>query len=156
MGKAIDDFVDELKKEILLETKEAYGEKAYERWCHPLYMGLLEDPDGQAYVRGPCGDPMAVFLRFEGDCVKEASFQTEGCGASAVCGSFAAELAIGKNPDEIMQITGETILESLGGLPMDEVPSAFHAAQTLHEALRDHMAKRSGGEKEGEPSGRED
>ena len=156
MGKPIDDFVDELKKEILLETKEAYGEKAYERWSHPLYMGPLEDPDGQAYVRGPCGDSMAVFLRFEGERVKEASFQTEGCGASAVCGSLAAEMAIGKNPDEIMHITGEAILEALGGLPRDEVPSAFHAAQTLHEALRNHMAKRSGGENERELSGSED
>jgi len=152
----MDDFVEELKKEILLETKEAYGEKAYDRWRHPLHMGPLDDPDGRAYVRGPCGDSMAVFLRFEGDRVKEASFQTEGCGASAVCGSFAAEMAVGKNPDEIMAITGETILESLGGLPRDEIPSAYHAAETLHEALRDHMSKRAGGGEARAPLGCKD
>ena len=126
---------------LAAETKKAYGEKAYERWRSPRHMGPLDEDDGHARVRGACGDSMTLFLKFEGDRVKEASFQTEGCGASAVCGSLAAEMAIGKNPDDLMKITGEVILEWLGGLPRDEIPSAFHAAETLHQALRDYMAK---------------
>jgi nitrogen fixation NifU-like protein len=71
--------------------------------------------------------------------VKEATFQTDGCGSSTVCGSFAAELAHGRNPDEIAEITGEMILGVLGGLPEEDRHCAFLAAETLQEALDDYM-----------------
>ncbi|MBL7216743.1 MAG: iron-sulfur cluster assembly scaffold protein, partial [Desulfobacteraceae bacterium] len=78
---------------------------------------------------------------FEKDRVVEASFQTDGCGSSAVCGSFAAEMAIGKTPDEILDVTGDAILERLGGLPKDEDHCAFLAGETLQEAIGNYMIK---------------
>jgi len=77
----------------------------------------------------------------EEDKVKDATFQTDGCGSSLVCGSFAAELALGKNPDALAEISGETILEVLGGLPEEDRHCAFLAADTLQEALDDYMRK---------------
>jgi hypothetical protein len=88
-----------------------------------------------------CGDTMEVFLKFKNDRVQDASFQTDGCGNSAVCGSFAAEMAIGKTPDEMIEITGESILEFLGGFPKEDRHCAFLAAETLQEALNDYMIK---------------
>ena len=120
MSSDLDDFVQDLQNQIYDETREAYGDVAFERWLNPLYMGSIENPDGFAQVGGSCGDTMQIFLRFENNHVKEASFQTDGCGSSAVCGSFAAEMALGKIPDEILEITGDAILEKLGGLPEEE------------------------------------
>ena len=134
-------FIEELKKEILEETKRAYGEKAFDRWVNRLYEGALANPDGYACLRSGCGDSMEFFLKFDGDRVSEASFRTAGCGASAVCGSYAAEMALHKGPEEILEITGESILERLGGLPREEEPMATLAAKTLHAALRDFIAK---------------
>jgi nitrogen fixation NifU-like protein len=78
---------------------------------------------------------MKIFLKFENEKVKEASFQTDGCGSSMICGSFAAELALGKKPDEVRDVTKETILETIGGLPEEEQHCALLAANTLHRAL---------------------
>jgi nitrogen fixation NifU-like protein len=143
MSSELDDFVQDLQNRIYDETKEAYGDVAFERWLNPLYMGSIDNPDGYGRVTGSCGDTMQIFLKFEDDRIKEASFQTDGCGSSAVCGSFAAEMAIGKNPDEIVEITGEAILEKLGGLPKEEEHCAFLSAETLQEALHEYMIKQT-------------
>ena len=141
MSDNLDNFVQNLQEEIFEETKKDFGEIAYQRWRNPLYMGAMGNPDAHAKVRGNCGDSIEIFLRFEDDRVENASFLTDGCGASGVCGSFAAEMAIGKTSDEILEITGETILEKLEGLPEDNVHCAFLAANSLHEALSDYVRK---------------
>ena len=141
MSDDFDDFARNLQKQIFEETKDAYGTVAFERWLNPRYAGALSDPDGYARVTGPCNDTMEIFLRFEQETVAEASFQTDGCGSSAVCGSFAAEMAHGKTPDELLDVTGEAILEKLGGLPKEEEHCAFLAGETLQEALSSYMKK---------------
>lgn len=137
-------FIAELKKDILEETKRAYGEKAFHRWMNPLYEGALANPDGYACLRSSCGDSMELFLKFDGERVSQISFRMAGCGAGAVCGSYAAEMALAKNPEEILQITGQSILERLGGLPREEAPVATLAAETLHAALRNLICKQKG------------
>jgi len=132
-------FAEDLQNQIYEDTKETYGEIAFERWLSPRYMGAIENPDGYARLTGSCGDTMEIFLRFENYVVKQASFQTNGCGSSIVCASFAAEMAIGKDPDEILEITGDAILEKLGGLPEDVRHCAFLASETLQDALHHYM-----------------
>jgi nitrogen fixation NifU-like protein len=141
MSDDFDDFARELQDQIYEETRRTYGQVAFERWLEPRYVGSMDNPDGYGRVTGSCGDTMEIFLKFEDDGVAGATFQTNGCGASSVCGSFAAELAHGKSPDEVAEITGETILEILGGLPEQDQHCAFLAAETLQEALGDYMIK---------------
>jgi nitrogen fixation NifU-like protein len=139
MGDDLDSFVEDLQSQIFEETKAAYGDVGFERWRKPLFMGRMENPDGYGRIKGSCGDTMEVFLKFENDRVKKASFQTDGCGTSTMCGSFAAELAIGKKPDELTDITGETIINILGTMPEEDRHCAFLAAETLQDALNDYM-----------------
>jgi nitrogen fixation NifU-like protein len=141
MNNDLDDFVQDLQGQIYEETRAAYGDVAFERWMNPLYMGMIDNPDGYGCVTGSCGDTMQIFLKFENDKVKEASFLTDGCGASAVCGSFAAELARGKRPDELLDISGDAILKILGGLPKEDEHCAYLAGETLQEALNEYMIK---------------
>ena len=143
MTDSLDDFIKEIQREIHEETRKAYGKVAFERWLGPQYMGVIDHPDGYGHVAGSCGDRMEIFLRFEEDKVKEATFRTDGCGSSLVCGSFAAELALGKTPDEVAEISDETVLETLGGLPEEDRHCAFLAADTLQAALDDYMRKQS-------------
>ena len=141
MSKDFDDFVEGLQDQIFQETRAVYGDIAFQRWLNPLYMGRIENPDGYGRITGSCGDTMEIFLKFDNGKVKNASFQTDGCGSSAVCGSFAAEQSLGKSPDEILNITGETILGKLGGLPEEDKHCAFLSADALQEALNDYMIK---------------
>ena len=143
MGEIVDDFVRNLQEQIFQETKEAYGEKAFRRWLDPVCMGAIKGPDGYACLSGVCGDTMEIFLRFENNRVKEASFQADGCGSSIVCGSFAAEMSLGKNPDELLEVTSEAILQELEKLPKEDEHCASLAAETLQEALNDYMIKQT-------------
>ena len=141
MSDNLDDFIDGLQDQIYQETRAAYGDLAFERWQNLLYLGPMADPDGYARITGSCGDTMEIFLKFQKGRVLTASFQTDGCGTSAVCGSFASEMALNKTPDELLEVTGEKILEILGGFPKEDEHCAFLAAETLQEALNNYMIK---------------
>jgi nitrogen fixation NifU-like protein len=141
MTEPFDDFIDSLQERIFEETREAYGEEGFDRWRNPRFRGPLENADTRAHVRGTCGDTMEIFLKFAGERVVEAAYLTDGCGSSQVCGSFAAEMAIGKTPDEVTMVTGESILARLGRVPEEERHCAFLAAETLQEALDKWMKK---------------
>jgi len=141
MNDSFDDFIESLQEQVYDETREAYGEIAFQRWLKPLYAGGMDDADGHGRVTGSCGDTIELFLRFHDDRVKEASFLTDGCGSSMVCGSFAAELAFGKTPEELADITGYTILDILKTFPEEDLHCAHLAAESLQEALTDYMKK---------------
>jgi nitrogen fixation NifU-like protein len=140
-GDILDDFVNGLQNQILEETRAEFGDVAFERWQNPMYASAMDSPDGHGRITGSCGDTMEIFLKFENTKVIEATFLTDGCGSSTVCGSFAAELALGKTPDEIVEITGETILKILGKCPEENRHCAFLAADTLQDALHDYMSR---------------
>ena len=62
-----------------------------------------------------------------------------------ICGSLAAELAIGKDPEELKKITAETILEVIGGLPEEDQHCASLAANTLQMALFRYLDQETSG-----------
>jgi len=135
MSTALDDFADRLQEEINQDVIDTYGQAVYERWRHPRFSGRMENPTGCGRVTGSCGDTMEIFLLVDNDTVSDASFTTDGCGCSAVCASVACELAIGKEPEAVSDITGEAILKVLGNLPEKDVHCAFLAAETVQAAL---------------------
>jgi nitrogen fixation NifU-like protein len=145
MTDDFDTFVDQLQEQIFDETRDAFGEAGFQRWRNPLYRGPLAGADSHARVKGSCGDTMEIFLKFDHGRVSEAAYLTDGCGSSTVCGSFTAEMAFGKTPEELTDITGDAILEKLGTFPEEERHCAFLAAQTLQEAVERYMIARREG-----------
>jgi len=141
MADNIDSFLDELQEQIFDDAKKALGEEGFQRWKNPMYRGKMEHPNGYGRIRGSCGDTMEIFLKFKDDRVTDASYLTNGCASSNVCGSFAAESAIGKRTDELTDITGESILRRLGDLSKEDEHCAYLAAETLQAALNDYMKK---------------
>ena len=140
--KAGSDKTDKEIRELLIRhAKEAYGEAVFERMTHPRYMGIIIDADAFGQVKGSCGDTVVIYLKFEDGRVKNAAFQTNGCGATIACGSYAAELARGKAPEDILDITGDSILGYCGGLPEENEHCATLAASALHEAVNRYMSK---------------
>ena len=141
MNDHLDNFINQLQQQIFDEARKTLGENGFQRWRTPKYNKRMENPDAFARITGSCGDTMEIFLKFHGQQVIDASYFTDGCGSSSVCGSFAAEMAIGKNPDEIITIDGNSILARLGHVSKDEEHCAFLAAETLQAALHDHMVR---------------
>ena len=143
MNDDLDTFLDNLQEEIFDEAKEAFGEAGFERWRNPKYNGRMESFDTSACIKGECGDTMEMFLKFEGDCVKSASYITDGCASSTICGSITAEMSIGKDPDELTEITGDAVLKKIGRFPEEDKHCAFLASETLQEALRCFMIRKT-------------
>jgi nitrogen fixation protein NifU and related proteins len=85
-----------------------------------------------------------IFLKFENGRVKEASYLTDGCGSSLICGSFAAELTMGKTPDDLADITGDAILKKIGKFPKEDAHCADLAAETLQAALQEYTIRQTG------------
>lgn len=144
MTDALGEYTEELQASIDEEVRREWGEVAFARWKNPLHMGELPDADARGDRRGTCGDSMTIFLKLDRDRVARASFLTDGCGPSVVCASYAAELAVGKTPEELLDIRDQDILDILGGLPADHVHCAFLAAATVHAAADAYMRGRAG------------
>jgi nitrogen fixation NifU-like protein len=136
----LDEFLDTLQDEIFDEAKQALGEKGFQRWRNPKFNGIMKKPDSHARVIGECGDTMEMYLKFKNNRVSDASYCTNGCASSSISGSFAAELAIGKTPDEILNINAEMVLNAIGKLPEKDLHCAGLAARTVQESLSNYMS----------------
>jgi nitrogen fixation NifU-like protein len=136
---SLDKFLDDLQEQIFDEARQALGEKGFERWRNPRFNGRMANPDGFARVNGECGDTMEIYLKFQDARVSDASYFTDGCASSRISGSFAAELTLGKDPDELTDITADVVLNAIGRLPEEDQHCASLAARTVQEALSNYM-----------------
>ncbi len=139
MSDDLDNFVNKIQEQIFDEAKRVYGEEGFQRWLKPKYNGRMQKCDASAIIKGDCGDTMEIFLKFSGNKVQDASYCTDGCASSSICGSYTAEMTIGKDPVEVTEITGEVVLKKIGKFPEEDKHCAFLAAETLQEALRCYM-----------------
>ena len=95
-----EEMVRKIESEVHAEAREALGDKGFERWRNPKFCGAMADADSSARLTGGCGDTMSMFVKIKDGRIERAQYTTDGCGSSAVAGSFAAELATGRSLDE--------------------------------------------------------
>ena len=135
VGKSPDDWAAELQSQIDRDMKKVYSPRVIELWKNPQNAGSLDYPDGYGQITGPCGDTMQIWLRVREDVVTEATFWTDGCGTSIVCGSAVTIMAKGKPLKQAVRIDQQAVLDELGGLPEEDRHCALLASATLHEAI---------------------
>jgi nitrogen fixation NifU-like protein len=135
--------MDRLRAQTGKQKLDRLAESAHPYRITRTLKDKLELPDGYACINGRCGDIMEIYLKFHEGLVEKALFETDGCGSSQACGACAVEMAAGKDPDEVAEITGEFIKQSVGGLPEESEHCAFLAAETLQAALEDYMVKQT-------------
>lgn len=114
-----------------------YTKEVMEHYRNPKNVGTIDDADavgeaGSLY----CGDALKIYLKIEDNIVKDAKFQTFGCGSAVASSSILTEMIIGKTLDEVKKITNKDIADKLGGLP----PEKMHCSVMGHEAL-EHALK---------------
>ena len=86
-----DRFVAELQQQINEQEQALYSAKVIEEAHDPRNLGRMPEPDVRGLVHGWCGDTMEVYLRLEGERIKEVTFMTDGCGPALACwSSFVA------------------------------------------------------------------
>lgn len=119
-----------------------YNDKVMDHFTNPRNVGDISDADGVGTVGNPkCGDIMKIYLKVEGDIIKEVKFKTFGCGAAVASSSMATELIKGKTLEEAWNITNKSVIEALEGLPPVKVHCSVLAEQAIHEAINDYRVK---------------
>ena len=118
-----------------------YSEKVLEHYRHPRNVGKIDNADliGEAGSLA-CGDSLKLYIKLDGSVIKDAKFQTFGCG-SAVASSILTEMIIGKTLEEAKKITNKDIADELGGLPQEKMHCSVMGQEALEDALKKYYGK---------------
>ena len=87
-------MVDDLYQEIIIDHSKR------PRNCH-----TMDDANHRAEGYNPlCGDQLKLFLKMEGDVVKDVSFVGSGCAISTASASLMTESLKGKSREEALKM----------------------------------------------------
>ena len=107
-------MVHDLYQEIILDHSKR------PRNCHPM-----DDANRKAEGYNPlCGDKLKLFLKMEGDIVKDVSFVGSGCAISTASASLMTESLKGKTREEALKLLDK-----------------FHELLTTDAAVREDLGK---------------
>ena len=134
---------DELEEAVMADMRKNYSGKVIDHFLKPRNIGEIQNADGFGRVTGSCGDTMEMWLKVKDDTIADASFLTDGCGATIASGSIVTEMVKGKGILESHKITQQDILNALGRLPEESAHCALLAADTLKAAIKDYLIFKS-------------
>lgn len=130
-----DRMVDELEQRNTEEEEAFYSGVVLREASAPKNTGQMSGADLRGVVHGWCGDTMELYLRLDGGMIKEATFATDGCGATVACGSMLTQVVTGMRLEDAGWVLPEDLVEALGGLPEESKHCAGLAISTLQNAL---------------------
>jgi len=120
-----------------------YNATVLDHFQNPRNLADMNNPSAVGMGASPvCGDIMTLYLDLKDGQVKNASYQTMGCGAAIASGSILTEILKGKRVAEAETLTSEALLKALGGLPAIKMHCPELAIEALHSAFAD-FAKRA-------------
>ena len=140
-------MVDDLYQDLILDHSK-----------HPRNCRAMADANRNAEGYNPlCGDKLKLYVKMEGDVVKDASFLGSGCAISTASASLMTESLKGKTRDEALKLldkfhelltTDSAVSQDLGKLVVfcgvrdypARVKCATLAWHTLKSALNGEIA----------------
>lgn len=130
----------------MAEIKDLYSKKVMDHFEHPRNIGKIKNPSGVGRVGNPtCGDLMELQIKIEKknnvEYIKDAKFQTFGCGAAVATSSILTEMVKGKTLKEVLKISNKAIIEALDGLPPVKKHCSVLAEEALKKAIEDYNSK---------------
>lgn len=119
-----------------------YSEKVLDHFANPRNIGEISDADGVGTVGNPtCGDMTTVYIRVADGRITEIKFKTFGCAAAIATASMTTELALGMTLDEALAMSRNDVADALDGLPPVKMHCSNLAADALHAAIGEYLAK---------------
>lgn len=115
-----------------------YSEKLLEHFEHPHNVGAMEDADlvGEA-GSAECGDRAVIYIKLDGETIRDISFMTFGCAAAIASSSVLTDMVRGKTLREALAVTKDDIAEALDGVP----PHKMHCSLMAEDALKAAIQK---------------
>ncbi len=119
-----------------------YSEKVLDHFANPRNIGEISDADGVGTVGNPtCGDMTTIYIRVADGRITDIKFKTFGCAAAIATASMTTELALGKTLDEALAMSRNDVADALDGLPPVKMHCSNLAADALHAAIEEYLAK---------------
>ena len=119
-----------------------YSDKLIDHFRHPRNVGMMRNADGVGEDEyGGCGDVVRFYLKVHAGAVSEVRFQTYGCGPTIAAASAGSELAAGRRPEQLLEISAGEVEAALDGLPEERRHAAEVVAGALHAAARDYLRR---------------
>ncbi len=120
-----------------------YTEKVMEHFVNPHNMGEMLDADAVGEVgNAKCGDIMRMYLKIEDDRIVDVKFKTYGCASAIATSSIATDLVLGKTLQEALQLSNQTVVDMLGGLPAHKIHCSVLAEQAIKSAIANYYRSR--------------
>lgn len=92
-----------------------YEEQILDHYHAPRNTGDIENPSGKVMLSNPlCGDEITLYVRTEGDVVRDIKYKATGCAISIASASMISEELLGKTKQEILGFDRDKLLALLG------------------------------------------
>ena len=125
---------------------EYYSKKIINHFLHPKNLGKIKDADGFGDTTNlRCGDLMKIYLKIEKkggkEIIKDAKFETIGCGHAVAISDMICDLVKGKTFEEAQKIGYEAIVGEIGPIPPVKMHCAKLAQTAMKAAIDDYKNK---------------
>ena len=128
---------ERLSGSIGWDTMGKYSDILMDHFTAPRNSGPLDAPDATGHAGTPGRGPFLIlYLRIQDDRIVAARFQTYGCGPTIACGSMLTEMIDGRPIADCLQLTTDTLIEALDGVPSEKLHSPALAIAALRNALK--------------------
>jgi len=124
-----------------------YSKKVLEHFLHPKNMGKIKDADGIGDTQNlRCGDVMKIYIKVEKkkgqEVIKEAKFETLGCGHAVSISDMICDLIKGKTLVQALKVGFQDIAPALGPIPPAKVHCVHLAEAAVKSAIEDYKIRR--------------
>ncbi len=98
-----------------MSSADIYREIILDYYRNPRNYGKITNPDIAQRDSNPlCGDELEMHLNIKENKVADVKFTGKGCAISQASASMLTELIMGKNFEEVKNLSKEDILDNLG------------------------------------------
>ena len=123
--------------------KQYYSKEIISHFLHPKNLGKIKNADGVGDTQNlKCGDIMKIYLKIERhgnkEIIKDAKFETLGCGHAVAISDMICDLIKGKTLDSALKVGYKDIASSLGSLPPAKVHCVHLAEVAVKSAIENY------------------
>ncbi|MFH1943822.1 MAG: iron-sulfur cluster assembly scaffold protein [bacterium] len=113
-----------------------YSDTVKDHFSNPRNVGELENPDAVGTAKNEAdGDHVQLHLRVEGGRIKDVKMKVMGCVAAIASTSMLTEMVKGKSVEDALAVSGEALVDRLGGLPERKVHCSLTCIDALQKAM---------------------